>query len=472
MKIKDIVVNILHGGQKKHIQPLVTKRNAGSHAAVVFVHGFHGEAVETWASFHKQFLIDYRLNDWDIYSVGYATNLSVDLPIWTSDPDISSCAKGLVTKLGLAPLERYKAITLVAHSMGGLVVQKAILDSADLRERLSHVMLYGTPSAGVSKAALGSRIKRQAREMREGSAFIAKIREEWQGTIGTQPSFTFISIAGEDDAFIPASSSLDPFPSSQQAVVPGNHLEIVRPDSTNHYSYVLFYKILTGARGDHSVIESARLAVEHNQFYRAIELLMQKQDGLDDSGIVTLALALESVGRGEEAMTVIGKWNRNHECRTLDPIGVLAGRLKRRWLVSHQQHDFDRALELYSEGLERAETNVDSSQAYYHAINVAFLLLMATTEVGSVTSEIETMARRTLNHVENSRENHWTYATKGEASLLLGDLESGVVAYQRARELATKLRECDSMHMQAVAVALRVFGEDGARQIDEVFGLS
>lgn len=480
MTIRDIFCRIFRrdkkdsppASEKNRVPALVENRNAGNHAAVIFVHGFHGDATATWASFVKQLLGDYRLNDWDVYSAGYPTHLSVDLPIWTSDPEIRLCAAGLATKLRHAPLDRYKAIALVAHSMGGLVVQRAILDSDELRKRLTHVVLYGTPSAGVSKAILGARLKKQARDMQVGSEFITLLRKEWQGKIGEHPPFSFTAIAGETDAFIPASSSIDPFPKSQQAVVPGNHLEIVQPDSTDHLSYTLLYKTLTKSRGTVSTTESARLAIEHKEFDRAIDLLMPGVNGLDAEAIVSLALALESVGRKDEAVEVIENWNNsNGKKRALDPIGVLAGRLKRRWLVSRQQQDLDRALELYSVGLEHSEACMDHDQAYYHAINVAYLQLVSAPGDGPASSKVKDMARRALSHVEASRENNWTHATTGEACLMLGDLESGVNAYRKARKLVKTLRECDSMHMQAVAVATRLFGAEGAKLIDEVFGL-
>lgn len=450
---------------------LVSNRSAGNRAVMIFVHGFHGNAVTTWKSFVSQLLSDCRLNDWDIYSIGYATNLSIDFPIWVSDPEIKVCAAGLVTKLRHAPLDQYKAVTLVAHSMGGLVVQKAILDSEELRKRITHVVLYGTPSAGVLKATIGSRLKKQARDMCVGSAFIARLRAEWEEKIGENPTFSFTVVAGETDAFIPASSSIDPFPRSQQEVVPGNHLEIVRPDSIDHLSYNILYETLTHSRGRHSAVESARLAIEHKEFDRVIELLMPSVDELDDNAIVTLALALESVGRNNEAMEVIESWNHACNMRSLDPVGVLAGRLKRRWLVSRMQQDLDRALELYSIGLERAEASGDHDQAYYHAINVAYLRLMSSTGDGPPTTQVEDMARRALSHVERSRENQWTHATTGEACLMLGNLDEGIDAYRKARKLAKTLRECDSMRTQAVAVSARVFGEGAAKQIDEMFGL-
>lgn len=419
-----------------------------------------------------QLIGDDCLNDWDVYSAGYPTNLSIDLPIWTSDPDIRLCAAGLATKLRLPPLDRYKAVALVAHSMGGLVVQRATLDSEELRQRLTHVVLYGTPSAGVSQATLGARLKPQARDMQIDSEFIARLRAEWRERIGERPPFSFTVVAGESDAFVPASSSIYPFPQTQQAVVPGNHLEIVRPDSTDHLSYKLLYKTLTRSRGANSAVESARLAVEHKAFDRAIELLLPGADGLDSDAIVTLSLALESVGRQDEALDVIGRWNHAHEVSSLDPIGVLAGRLKRRWLVSRQQRDFDRALELYNSGLELAETAENHPQSYYHAINVAYMHLVGAPADGPVSSEVIDMATRALNHAEASNESQWGLATKGEACLMLGDLITGADYYQRARMMAKTLRECDSMCMQAVAVASRMFGEQGIEVVKKAFGLN
>jgi pimeloyl-ACP methyl ester carboxylesterase len=436
---------------------------------MVFVHGFYGDVAATWASFLAQLLGDRRLNDWDVYSAGYATNLSIDLPIWTSDPEIKLCASGLATKLKHTPLDRYGAVALVAHSMGGLVVQRAILDSEELRQRLTHVVLYGTPSAGVSKAVVGARLKAQARDMGVGSEFITRLRAEWRERIGEHPPFSFTVVAGETDAFVPASSSIYPFPEAQQSVVPGSHLEIVRPDSINHLSYELLYKTLTRSSGARSAVESARLAVEHKDFNCAIELLMRGADGLDANAIVTLSLALERVGRKADAMYVIERWNGAGDRPSLDPIGVLAGRLKREWLVSRQQRDLDRALELYTDGFNLAEAIADHAQAYYHGINVAYLRLAAGLADGPVPSGVTDMARRALDHVEASHQNAWSLATEGEARLMLGELKAGSDAYRMARKLANTLRDCDSMYMQAVAVATRVFGEEGTVAIETVF---
>jgi tetratricopeptide (TPR) repeat protein len=250
--------------------------------------------------------------------------------------------------------------------------------------------------------------------------------------------------------------------------VPGNHLDIVRPDSTDHLSYQLFYKTLTKSRGNNNVIESARLAVENKEFQLAIKLLLPGANGLDANAIVTLSLALESVGRQAEALEVIDLWNQNNNQQRLDPIGVLAGRLKRRWFVSRQQSDFNRALELYSSGLRHAEIVNNKDQAYYHSINVAFMHL-ASSEEGELPEEATNMAKLALEYANAASENVWSLATIAEALLMLGDISHGIAAYQKAKAKARTLRECESMFMQAITVASRIYGEEGITEIKKVF---
>ncbi|MDQ2901382.1 MAG: hypothetical protein M3Y07_16530, partial [Acidobacteriota bacterium] len=51
------------------------------------------------------------------------------------------------------------------HSMGGRVVQCALVRYSNFRARTGYVFLFGTPSAGLHKAALLSFWKRQIRNI-------------------------------------------------------------------------------------------------------------------------------------------------------------------------------------------------------------------------------------------------------------------------------------------------------------------
>ena len=437
-------------------------------SAIVFIHGFTGTANTTWDTFIRTLEQDDRLGEWDIYSVGYSSRFGVDLPIWTADPKLDVCALGFRTKLTHPPLEGYKAIAVVAHSMGGLVVQRAILDNAALRGRVSHVALYGSPSGGLKKARFGRLLKRQIADMVEGGKFIRSLRRDWERTFEGRLPFVFKVVAGSEDSFVPPESSLMPFPDSHREVVPGDHIEIVHPVTVGHPSYTVFFKALTESGALRTTIESARLAVETKDYGSVVSALLPSAGSLDGDAIVTLALALESLGRREEATQVV-EHHFEQGAATLDAVGVLAGRLKRRWLFSREKADYDRSLSLYAEALKGAVELDEPEQAYYHGINVAFLKLMRGPEHMGVSEEAREAAELARAFAKRAPETSWSLATVGEASLMLCELKEGLAAYERARETAGTVRAQQSMFSQALQVASRVFGEEGESAIRDVF---
>jgi hypothetical protein len=451
---------------------LVEHRVTGAEAAVVFIHGFSGAAAATWTGFIELLLEDPQLANWDVLSIGYATSLRVDVPrIWAADPDLGMCALGLRTRFSLAPLNRYRALVLAAHSMGGLVAQRAVLDDKTLSIRLVQLFLFGTPSAGLAKATLGALMKKQLRDMAPGGPFITNLRRDWTERFGEAPGFILHVISGERDVFVPPSSSLGPFPPHSHIGIPGNHLEIVRPDGPEHVGLQIMKQALSsGGRRTTSIIDGAKLAAELGHFNVVVATLYPQAGELDDSALVALALALEETGRGRQALDVLERHHRRVRT-SIDALGVLAGRLKRRWLNERRLRDFQRARSLYERGLAQAEAGSDSEQAYYHAINIAFLDLMALPEASAIRDPIKAMAQRALGHCNQTPPSAWRHATEGEAALFLEDLDGATKFYRAAIELTQSPRELDSMYSQAVRVGARVFGERGVITIEKTFGL-
>jgi pimeloyl-ACP methyl ester carboxylesterase len=451
---------------------LIEHRRTPSPAAVVLIHGFGGNAASTWGSFPSLLAAEPTLSQWDIFSIGYSTSLAFDLAgIWSADPELITLGGLLNAVTDVPPLDQYQAIAIMAHSMGGLLLQKALLANPALRHRVSHVLLFGTPSAGLEKASPFNFWKRQVRDMGSGSTFITSLRAQWKADIGDTPPFRFLAVGGDRDEFVPRSSSLDPFPEAQQRVVYGNHLQIVKPDDVNHLGYKVAVKALTGAAGPVDLGDSASLgvdsalrAIESRDFQRAITTLWPHRADLDDQGCVTLALALESVGRQAEAIELLTSMK---EKLSTDPLGVLAGRLKRRWLVERRRADAERAIALYREGLEKAEAKSDAKQAFYHAINCAFMDLA----YGSDITSAREFAARALQHCAKSAQaDIWRHATEGEAHIYLGDLNAAVQAYARAAGLSRQPWQVASMYPQAVRTA-DLMGEDKLReQLSAMFG--
>ena len=454
------------GNKNPKLKPIRSRENKTS--AIVFVHGFTGTASTTWDTFIRRLKTDRRLDEWDIFSIGYSSRLAMDVRVWTADPGLDICALGFKTRLTHSPLEDYAAVAVVAHSMGGLVVQRAVLDNEEVRGRISHVVLYGTPSGGLRKARFGRVFKRQLADMAEGGKFIRSLRQDWNKAFGSMLPFAFKAVAGSEDSFVPAESSLKPFPTPSHEVVPGGHIEIVHPETVDDPSYAVLFKALTRGGALQSKVASARLAVEFNDYASVVEVLLPLAEDLDDDASVTLALALEGLGRAPEAMQVIEK-HFDRGATALDAIGVLAGRLKRRWLFSRAKGDYDRSLALYEKGLKSAVELPDWEQAYYHGINVAFLKLMRGPEHARVSEETRKAAESARAFAEKAPETSWSLATIAEASLMLGELDDALALYQRARKVAATIRAEQSMFAQALEVASRVHGEQGELAVVDVF---
>jgi pimeloyl-ACP methyl ester carboxylesterase len=459
---------------------LIPIRNRSqSRAAIVFLHGFGGAAEATWGRFPELLAADPALASWDVYSLGYPTTLRIDVPlVWAADPPLHRLAISLQTALGVAPLAQYQTVAVIAHSMGGLVAQRALL-YRDVALKVGHLLLFGTPSRGLYKSLIGLPVKRQTRDMFAWSPFILDLRVRWWWRYRKHRPFKLQVIAGERDEFVPPRSSLAPFPSDVQRVVPGNHLGIVKPSVSLDRSVQVVIQALTGTTRAPSLVDSALLALEQREFARVIADLGTQVPELDDIALVALALALEESGRSQEALHILEQHYQDGTAST-EALGVLAGRIKRRWLAGRKQADWARARRLYSQALSQADPAgmepiaqvVDPDQAMYHAINVAFLDLMATPNASAVPDSARVKAERARAHAASAVQNHWRWAVEGDALAMLGDLDSACRAYSTARASASSPREIDSMYSQAVRIAARIYGTSGVTRVEQSFRIA
>ena len=433
--------------------PVVERDGAG--AAIVFVHGFGGDAGATWGGFPAHLRDVPALSRWNIYSLGYSSNLAPDFRgAWAGDPGIETLATYLNARATQNPLKSMRTLAVIAHSMGGLVVQKALVDFPDLVDRVSHVLLYGTPSGGIERAAgrLARLFKRQVEDMGLQSGFISTLREDWRRTFGdvelqrTRP-FGLWAIAGDRDEFVPATSSLGPFAKADRLVVPGNHLEIVEAATLDSMSVQAAIDAVVGAAAPGGPWNAACVAIEMADFQEAIERLQPNAGELDIPSTVYLAMALEAVGRRDEAISILQ--DRRKKGGT-DAMGTLAGRLKRLWWAEGVEKYAHKALELYQEAYDQSVTAGDMDQAFYHGINVAFMKLAFERDDAAMRE----MATRVVGHCnEVDRPDAWYFATMGEANLYLGDLGEALSQYGKAVALAPAPWQMKSMFLQAIRVA-------------------
>jgi pimeloyl-ACP methyl ester carboxylesterase len=265
----------------------------GSDTLVVFVHGFTGEGVGTWGKFQEFLendtdLAHCRFRFWDYPTELASSNLNpvhlLKKLFWEDDPNIKTVSQGLRTML-MIEAEGFEKIVLFAHSMGGLVVQRFILDEIQsnrpaLLDRITEVGFFGTPSGGLEKAEFGKWLKNQIADMSVFSAFLVELRNDWARLIderrfepGFPLKFRLTLSAGMKDTFVPQSSSLGPFPFDEKEIIPGNHTTMLKPEAANDLVYRLIKRRLTRgtltAEQWRQINGETKEAIEHTKRIRA-----------------------------------------------------------------------------------------------------------------------------------------------------------------------------------------------------------
>ncbi len=438
----------------------------GNRAAVIFIHGFTGDLRNTWRNIptilHPDDPSQTRyLDDWDLAGFGYSSSRWFDISgLWSADATLTEIATMLYTQTVTAA-KNYDTLALVAHSMGGLVLQQAVANHDDLRKRVSCIVLFGTPSNGLDKAEHADFWKRQVDNMVAGGPFITSLRRTWNDkNLTTSGGFNFVSVAGEKDQFVPPESSLRCFPDVVCRVIPGNHVTMLDGDDVNAPPVQILLEAMgVNAKQSKGAKSSAHVAVEKGELQDVVgrlwpEYLKDRNapfPKLDDYGAGQLGMALEKLGDSETAIRML----RAHDPEETDILGILAGRLKRRWWLKSLKDDLDQALKLYTDGYNKAiaRNPVDHDQAYYHGINVAYLTMAPPKRDFAAAKE---WAKKVLEHTKNAidpKQKKWIAATEADAMMISGDVQGGLDRHKQAAAQQLEPREALSMEEQAMRVA-------------------
>jgi len=444
---------------------LVGKDKADQRAAILFVHGFTGGGATTWSNIAPRVVRDSRLAKWDCWTMTYATSWLPDIKgFWSADADLGVIARALGTHLGLATLAHYQTWVLIAHSMGGLVVQKTLVDNEDIAAKTHAVILFGTPSGGLAKASPLAFWKRQLKNMAKGSDFIKGLRDQWTERFEPSAPFSFLAVAGEKDQFVPPWSSIDPFPRKLTAVVAGNHVTMLNPADSTVVDLVARRVVERDDEVD--IGDSALRAIERGEFLSLIRKEETHAAELDDAELVRLAIALDKTGRRDDALSLLeARQNPNS-----DLLGTMGGRLKRNWLFSgRRKADAEGAKTYYARGYELANNASDLRQAYYHGINLAFLALVLDNKPRAARKlAAEVLALCDRSRAERDAD-EWVDATEGEAKLIQGDIDGAVTSYRRFLAKGEDPWKVSSTYLNARTIAAASDKELGVK-LGELFG--
>lgn len=214
---------------------------------IVFVHGFKSSNKIAWEKFPALLLGDDELKDFNIVLYGYRTKLCIETDSIRVEGNLLASFLHNTIR-GNHP--KYKRVVLIGHSMGGLVIMRALL-TLDLHhpevldEHDFRVATFGTPYLGVENTGLLPPFCKN--KQTEG---LALFKEDLYGTTQefalrfnqgregrrTTPSVPLYTFYGKGDKFVSPASACG-YNAKNCEVVDGDHTAIVKPETRKHLAY-------------------------------------------------------------------------------------------------------------------------------------------------------------------------------------------------------------------------------------------
>ena len=415
---------------------------------LLFVHGFSGESKGTFGNIPNMLQSDSNFDGWAMKPLGYSPIVQPKLgkDIWGAILDVDKIAGFLKTSIQYK-FSKYDRIAIVAHSLGGLVTQKAILslDAVD-RKRISHLIMFGTPSNGIPSEILTKQWNAKYSEMSSEGDFITSLRKEWDQTFNDKYPFKLKVAASLEDEYVTVESCHKPFGKEYREFVDKKHLMMVKPKNDKDDTYSLILNTLTGSKFFNLYTNKEEINLTLGKYESVVNELLPKKDDLDKRGLTQLIFALEGLERKDEVYEILNTHPLAQS--NTDLMGIIGGRHKRDYLKTYSFKSSQLSREYYSKALQISVENEVHSQIYYHAINLAFLSIVTDPETGK--SEMKKYAKQALEAAEKCDDDLWKYATVAEANMYLGNLDTAKEFYIKASE-NIPIREKLSMHTNAYA---------------------
>ncbi|MGB5371860.1 MAG: caspase family protein [Flavobacteriaceae bacterium] len=425
----------------------IYRESPGANNLLLFIHGFSGEAGDTFGKTPEFLMSEASMDGWDMKPFGYSQFVTPEMgkDIWAGIADIDRISEYLCTSVKYK-FDKYDRIAIVAHSLGGLIAQRAILDfKEEYRSKISHIILFGTPSNGIEPEKLTKLWNAKYREMSSQGDFITTLRKDWHDNFPKAFLFTKLKVvAATDDEFLTPNSCIDSFPKEDHVMVSGKHLSMVKPKDKNDACYQLILNTLTESKSFENYTNKEEINIALGKYDAVVKKLMPMMAQLDENGLKQLIFALEGLDRREEALQILETHPKANEATDL--MGIIGGRYKRAYLRFPTVKDGETAYVYYSIALEKSQANNNQEQIYYHAINLAFLSLVIEQDKDGM----KNYAQLALDAAETSSDDLWKIATVAEAHMYLGYLEKARVYYGRAAAMAG-IREKISIHLNAYA---------------------
>lgn len=223
---------------------LWSRPSESSRCVIVFVHGILGDPIATWQDFPQYLATAPRLSRCDIAQFCYPTR------IFGERQTIDTIASILVGWLE-QHLARYSHVFILAHSLGGLVVRRAIVRLYGVEgrrlsqfcQKLRSVIFFAVPHRGswlasrmrhvpiLGQNALVHELAQNSPPIEILRSAVSAIRTAAQRTGAAYPET--LVVYGTADWIVPQESSSGTDDEQYVLAVPGNHTDITKPQSSD-----------------------------------------------------------------------------------------------------------------------------------------------------------------------------------------------------------------------------------------------
>jgi len=222
---------------------LIEIRNEDQKKAMIFVHGIVGSAKDEGESL-STFTNEQTKAYWPnlIKSDEFFNSIDLYAYQYTLGQDIQSLSDQIVSAVfNSTALKNKNELYVVAHSMGGLIVRRAVLSTNIDHKRIKALFLFGVPMDGSSWANLISvfaddkglrQLRFPPRSDNDRDEFLHALRVDWINKAISIPTYcAYETKVYKRTKLIVPLSSVEPLCNSALFPIQADHLQMVKPSS-------------------------------------------------------------------------------------------------------------------------------------------------------------------------------------------------------------------------------------------------
>jgi SMODS-associated NUDIX domain len=217
-------------------------RDTTNEGLVLFVHGLGEDSKATWGNFEALISADKALRGFQVAYFSYPT-LPFRLPFGRRYPGIQTLAQALATQIENRH-QSFQEITLVCHSLGGLIGKQYLIDCISVGRplRVKRALFYAVPNNGASLAAVGNMIAwrhLQLRQLCRDSDVIRSIVQAWERNHADSKIDVRYVVAALDRVVDEQSARLTWANEDVEVVVDRGHIDLVKPRDADDLSFLI-----------------------------------------------------------------------------------------------------------------------------------------------------------------------------------------------------------------------------------------